>query len=364
MFLRSNARSGGLTDRGQPMQATYVAVLDGERIRGVAAHCWNGMVLVQAPDAADAPAVAREAVRRSRRTVTGFSGPWSQVVAAREALGLGAAPTAKDSRDELYVLDLARLVVPPELASGALRCRHPAERELELLVDWRVRFAVEALGATDGPDLRQASTDDVRLQHERGTDCLLLGIQRHAPGYRADRRRVDTTRVPGPRLRPLRGGRLAARGAQARDRARGAVRRSGQRGRPAGVPVPRVPDRGGLRAGAAGAVARRVGKPHAPIDTLHPRIVLQQPEEGIPLRVDEDAVVLVARPVQELERDIHAPEARGDNRECGRLHVLSPRPREELVAARVHLGQLAKGAVAHGERRERPGVTSGRDHRP
>ena len=174
MFLRSNARSAGLTDRGQPMQATYVAVLDGERIRGVAAHCWNGMVLVQAPDAADAAAVARDAVRRSRRTVTGFSGPWSQVVAARAALGLGAAPTTKDSRDELYVLDLTRLVVPQELASGTLRCRHPTESELELLVDWRVRFAVEALGATDGPDLHQASTDDVRLQHERGTDWLLL----------------------------------------------------------------------------------------------------------------------------------------------------------------------------------------------
>ncbi len=174
MFLRSNARSAGLTDRGQPMQATYVAALDGERIAGVAAHCWNGMVLVQAPEGAHAKAVAREAVRRSGRTVTGFSGPWDQVVAAREALGLGAAPTAKDSRDELYVLDLARLVVPPALASGELRCRHPTETELERLVDWRVRFAVEALGATEGPDLHQASTDDVRLQHERGTDWLLL----------------------------------------------------------------------------------------------------------------------------------------------------------------------------------------------
>src|SRR6266550_798284 len=141
MFLRSNARSAGLTDRGQPMQATYVAALEGGRIAGVAAHCWNGMVLVQAPEGGHAAA---------------------------------AAPAAKDSRDELYVLDLARLVVPPELASGALRCRHPAATELELLVDWRVRFAVEALGATDGPDLRQASADDVRLQHERGTDWLLL----------------------------------------------------------------------------------------------------------------------------------------------------------------------------------------------
>jgi len=174
MFLRSNARSAGLTDRGQPMQATYVAALEGGLIAGVAAHCWNGMVLVQAPEGGHAAAATLEAVRRSGRTVTGFSGPWDQVVAARAALGLAAAPAAKDSRDELYVLDLARLVVPPELASGALRCRHPAATELELLVDWRVRFAVEALGATDGPDLRQASADDVRLQHERGTDWLLL----------------------------------------------------------------------------------------------------------------------------------------------------------------------------------------------
>src|SRR5439155_1541421 len=66
MFLRSNARSAGLSDRGQPLQATYVAALDGGRIAG------------------------------------------------------------------------------------------------------------EALGASDGPHLHQASTDEVRLQHERGTDWLLL----------------------------------------------------------------------------------------------------------------------------------------------------------------------------------------------
>jgi predicted GNAT family acetyltransferase len=95
-------------------------------------------------------------------------------VAAREALGLGRAPAAKDSRDELYVVDLARLVVPRGLAAGEVRCRHPDTQELELLVDWRTRFAVEALGAPDSTELREASRDDVVLQHERGTDWLLL----------------------------------------------------------------------------------------------------------------------------------------------------------------------------------------------
>src|SRR5260370_39606072 len=55
MFLRANARAAGLIDRGSPLEATYVAALAGGRITGVAAHCWNGMVLVQAPTQAGAP---------------------------------------------------------------------------------------------------------------------------------------------------------------------------------------------------------------------------------------------------------------------------------------------------------------------
>src|SRR5207302_836575 len=49
MFLRSNARAAGLVDRGEPLQATYVAALEAGAVVGVVAHCWNGMVLVQAP---------------------------------------------------------------------------------------------------------------------------------------------------------------------------------------------------------------------------------------------------------------------------------------------------------------------------
>jgi predicted GNAT family acetyltransferase len=174
MFLRANARSAGLRDQGEPMQGTYVAAIEGGRIAGVAAHCWNGMVLLQAPDPNHAAAVALEAVRRSGRAVTGFSGPWDQVVVARRGLGLAQVPTAKDSRDELYVLELERLAVPPALASGELTCRHSQPGERGLLVAWRVGFAVEALGAVHGPELRRVSRADVLLQHERGTDWVLL----------------------------------------------------------------------------------------------------------------------------------------------------------------------------------------------
>jgi uncharacterized protein len=172
MFLRSNARSAGLVDRGQPMQGTYVATLEDGRVAGVAAHYWNGMVLVQAP--AHAPVVARRAVEQSGRRVTGLSGPWAQVVTARTALGLGTTPAAKDSRDQLYALDLARLVVPMPLATGELGCRRPERHELELLAEWRVRFSVEALGAVDRAELRRASRDDVLLHNARGADWVAV----------------------------------------------------------------------------------------------------------------------------------------------------------------------------------------------
>jgi RimJ/RimL family protein N-acetyltransferase len=172
MFLRANAKSAGLVDQGQPLQATYAAAMEGGAIAGVAAHCWNGMVLVQAPS--HAPELAQAAMRHSGRAITGFSGPWSQVVAARAALGLARASAIKDSRDELYALDLERLVVPPQLTSGALRCRRPEPAELEQLIEWRVAFSVEALGAADGPDLRRASRADVLLLHDRAVDWVLV----------------------------------------------------------------------------------------------------------------------------------------------------------------------------------------------
>jgi RimJ/RimL family protein N-acetyltransferase len=171
MFLRANARAAGLIDRGAPLEATYVAALAGGRITGVAAHCWNGMVLVQAP--AQAGALARAAVRHSGRAVTGLSGPWDQVVTARAALGLASAPTVQDSRDELYALELARLAVPRPLVGGEVRVRHPATQELALLVNWRVSFSVEALGTPETPELRRVSEADIRLQHQRGADWVL-----------------------------------------------------------------------------------------------------------------------------------------------------------------------------------------------
>jgi hypothetical protein len=116
MFLRSNSRRAGLNDEGHKFQATYVAMWEGEEIVAVAAHCWNGVILVQAP-APENIDVVRLALEKSGRAVRGFSGPWEQVVAARRTLGLDGRAAVLDSREDLFALDLSNLVVPQALVT-------------------------------------------------------------------------------------------------------------------------------------------------------------------------------------------------------------------------------------------------------
>ena len=171
MFLRSNARAAGLVYEGKPLQAEYVAAFDGGDIVAVAGHCWNNMLLVQAP--VDVAAVARAAVEQSRRPVAGLSGPADQVLAARSALGLDDRPAPKLGREELFALDLKDLVVPAPLGDGRWTCRRPRSDELEFLIDWRVDFAREALQFPDSPSLRSECEHELRLVHERGSNWVL-----------------------------------------------------------------------------------------------------------------------------------------------------------------------------------------------
>ena len=176
MFLRSNARAAGLEYHGHALEGDYVAALEGERIVAVAAHCWNGMVLVQAPE--QVAAVARATVEHSRRAVTGISGPAGQVVEARTALGLDDRPTPKFGREELFALDLADLVVPAPLAEGRWVCRPPRDDELDLVIGWRVDFMIEALHRAPGPGLRDEAAALMGLVHERRSHWLLFDAGR------------------------------------------------------------------------------------------------------------------------------------------------------------------------------------------
>lgn len=174
MFLRSNARSAGLVDRGQPFGGTYVAAIEEGAVTAVAAHFWNGMLALQTPDPETREPVARAAIARSGRELKGLTGPWAEVVAVRRALGLEGRKASLDSREDLFTVELVDLRVPEPLQSGRVLCRRPQRDELELAARWRVAYSAEALGRSGGEEMLAAARSEIaRLQEIRSQWILL-----------------------------------------------------------------------------------------------------------------------------------------------------------------------------------------------
>jgi len=161
MFLRSNLRSAGILYHGGPFEALYVGCFTQGRLAGVAAHCWNDMVVVQAE--AQIPALASAVVEASGRPVTGIMGPLDQVKATRAALGMNDAACQMDSSEELYALALDKLVVPPALRDGRVTCRRPKPGEAPLLAAWRYDYSVAALNSAPGDALRRRCEREVEI---------------------------------------------------------------------------------------------------------------------------------------------------------------------------------------------------------
>jgi GNAT superfamily N-acetyltransferase len=166
MFLRANLRRAGLAYRGEPFQAIYAAAFRDDRVTGVAAHCWNGIVLVQAPE--ETAALAAACVEWSGRVVTGIAGPVEQVRFARSALALAEARASLDGTEWLYALDLPDLIIPPALSTKAVVCRPPRPDERETLCAWRMAYDIETMGATDSADSRRRSAEFLDAQIAEG----------------------------------------------------------------------------------------------------------------------------------------------------------------------------------------------------
>jgi GNAT superfamily N-acetyltransferase len=165
MFLRSNSYHAGLVDEGEPLQGTYAAGRRDGAIAAVAAHYWNGIVVVQG-DVASVGEVARFAVARSGRAVHGFSGPWEQLVAARTGLGLAERQAAFDSRDDLFTLALDELRVPPALADGTWTCRHSTSADIPQLAAWRYAYHLDLLGAKPSPEAEARARAEIERNVE------------------------------------------------------------------------------------------------------------------------------------------------------------------------------------------------------
>lgn len=171
MVLRSNLAHSGIVDGGAPYQGRYAAAFQDGRIVGVAAHYWNGMLVLLAPE--QAGAVARAAT--AGRKVAGILGPWQQALDVQEALALDPRWCRLRSHERLMTLPLDRLRIPIPMREGQnLHCRLATLAELDVLSEWRQQFRCEALGATPSHDLTQRSRAEVAQWIEERKQFVLL----------------------------------------------------------------------------------------------------------------------------------------------------------------------------------------------
>ena len=171
MFLRANAFHSGLVDGPDPVHGLYVGAFSDNVLTDVAAHYWNGNIILQAPTqpAELALAVAGESGRR----IDGLLGPWSQVEAAEPELNLDRTRLGKTVPEYLYRLDLADLIVPEPLSSGRVVHRHARIDDLAELIPWRREYDLHTLGYPDHSINDAAIHDDLARSIGAGTLWVL-----------------------------------------------------------------------------------------------------------------------------------------------------------------------------------------------
>ena len=171
MFLIGNMRVSGLTYDGNPYTGHYVAAFTDDDIVGVAAHYWNGILILQAP--AHPETLCHATLQASARPLKGLIGPHEQVNVARAALQLEGITCQMDSKEKLYSLALDELIVPEALRSGKVTGRYIETRDIDTLTRWRVAYAVQALGAEVTGELWEKERATIERVIDAGNSWIL-----------------------------------------------------------------------------------------------------------------------------------------------------------------------------------------------
>jgi uncharacterized protein len=144
-----------MKDSMTPKYGLYAGVVEGGEVVSMAAYLGGTFHLV-APSQLEA--LLTQLGQHRRGPLHQINGPTVQVVQAVQWLNAGASRTLVNSRDELFVLRLSDLKVPPQLSSPSLRCRLGNASDIAFQGAWRHDFWVDNLGAPPGPRLLENCT--------------------------------------------------------------------------------------------------------------------------------------------------------------------------------------------------------------
>ena len=175
MFVRANLRLSGLDYEDHSYHGEYFGSFGNDGINGVIAHYWNGNIMMQAVNEEALIGLVDHFRNVMTRPVAGILGPDQLAEATIRLLGLSHADFAANRTEALYSLDLAALVLPPDLGGETGRMIEAAVVERDLLGQWIRGYEIEALGSHDDEELVDRVADRVE-QMITGSDCWVLEV--------------------------------------------------------------------------------------------------------------------------------------------------------------------------------------------
>lgn len=151
LFLLNNLEHSGVVAGDEPYQGQYWGAFDNDRLVGVVAHYWQGMLLPSAPRGLEQ--IAPLVVEQADRPVQGIIGDRAQV----DWLGdfFQVERWRMDNPEPLYSLELDQLQIPEALLSGELNIRLATPADEDLLVEWRIVYAGETMAEPDNAETRR-----------------------------------------------------------------------------------------------------------------------------------------------------------------------------------------------------------------
>jgi uncharacterized protein len=174
MFLVSNMRAVGIMDGGEQYQGAYVGEFNAQgEIVGVAAHYWNGNVMVQSPHSQERPTNATTLVRAacllSKRSLRGLVGDGVQCQAVIRELPLHAASFQLNETERLFRVPTAQIVLN-ELAHNV---RRATDADRETLISYYTDYETEALNEHNVARARENAIASVEARYERAHQFVL-----------------------------------------------------------------------------------------------------------------------------------------------------------------------------------------------
>lgn len=187
VFLRYNLLRGGLNYSGKPGQSVFIASLHDEEIKGVISLTWNGHIQLYAPQDLNLLCSALISfLIHSKRNVVGINGVSRFVREAMTHINLDQKLKQLDCDETLFRLKLSKLQIPALLNNPDLSIRRPVEDDFDILVEWQLEYAIEALGADKSEELITQTQKRVKnLVRHAGKDTRIL-INKNIPVSRTN----------------------------------------------------------------------------------------------------------------------------------------------------------------------------------